>query len=121
MLIASGLSLEDALLGQFELACCDSVSAFLRDEVAREADARYLDGVYSSVLHSPEFEEVRVEVVAIPGTDEGSRFVDQFLGPSASRVPLSDGEPRLVLNPTRKKARIMAYWAEKVGARVVCH
>ena len=117
--VVSGLSLADVMLGQFELVCCDSVSVFLRTEVVSSAEQWYLAQLYQQFQRSPEFACVKVTVVSVPQTALGEQFVDQFLGGT-------DVMPRVVVaslrsheeTMMRKKARIMAHWAEKIGAVV---
>jgi hypothetical protein len=116
--IASGLSLGDALLGQFELVCCDSISVFLKVEVLSSATGAYLARLYSQVQSSSEFEDVIVRVTAIPNTDQGKRIVQQFFG-GAEKVSVADGTGYSYAGAMmRKKARIMAHWAGKIGAEV---
>lgn len=115
--VAEDLSIEDALLGQFEFVCCDAVSVFLSAEVAKEADLAYLADLYGRLLASPEFEPVEVTVVEVPRSPEGRRFVDQFLGfdfegESFPTFPVSMVAPR-------KKARIMKHWARKTGGSIL--
>jgi hypothetical protein len=116
--VARGLSLYDALLGQFELVCCDSVSVFLRDGVVWSAAGDYLARLYPQFELSPEFETVSVNVGSIPRTEQGERIVRQFFG------GMEDDSDRVHTgfsfhgNMMRKKARIMAYWAKKLGAEV---
>jgi hypothetical protein len=118
LIIDRGLTLEEALQGQFELICCDSVSAFFRSEVILGQDENYLAELYRKVLASPEFRPVRVDVLEVPETESGQRFVDQFLGP-----PLP-GQKRRVKRFSSiapfKKARIMTHWGARIGAPVQC-
>lgn len=116
--IAGALSLADAFLGQFELVCSDSVSVFLRDEVILSAWGDYLPKLYAQVQSSSEFEDVVVTVGSIPSTEEGRRVVDQFFGgvEQFSLDPLTGYSYRGIM--MRKKARIMAHWARKIGAEV---
>ena len=80
----------------------------------------YLAQLYQQFLQSPEFENVNVIVASVPPTALGEQFIDQFLGET-------DIIPRLVIagmhscreSMMRKKARIMAHWAEKIGAKIV--
>lgn len=118
--IASSLSLADAMLGQFELVCCDAVSVFLRNEVVSAAEYPYLGELYRQFQKSPEFETVKVRITSVPDTVMGEHFVDQFLGgvdiiPQLVAAGLRSCEESMM----RKKARIMAHWAEKIGAKVV--
>jgi hypothetical protein len=112
------LSEEDALFGQFELVCCDAVSVFVRSEVLEQGDKRYLQSLFEQVLHSSEFAPAKVEVLDVPATESGQKFVDQFLGV----LPQSQGfqSTKLSASVPFKKARIMKHWATRVGARVVC-
>jgi hypothetical protein len=48
--VAGSLSLGDAMLGQFELVCCDSIAVFLRDEVVASAERQYLVELYQQFL-----------------------------------------------------------------------
>ncbi len=61
--INAGLTQEDALWGQFELICCDSVSVFLRSEVVEENDRLYLGPLFKKVLGSAEFRPTKVRVL----------------------------------------------------------
>lgn len=119
LLITSGLSLADAVLGQFELICGDSISVFLRDEVALSATGDYLGQVYAQFRRSQEFEEVTVHVASVPDTDQGRRFGEQFLGYTADNVDDTPKNYPLEMRIMRKKARIMAHWARKIGAKIV--
>jgi hypothetical protein len=118
--VVSGLSLGDVMLGQFELVCCDSISVFLRTEVVSSAEQWYLAQLYQQFRGSPEFESVAVTIASVPQTALGEQFVDQLLGGA-------DIIPRLVTRGLhsyrgtmmRKKARIMAHWAKKIGAEIV--
>ena len=111
--VTSGLSLADALLGQFELISSDAISVFLDDEVFNEATQRYLNELYAQLIQSPEFEVVRLRIEFIPATNRGEDFIEQFVG--------SDDSWRShVLKLPRKKARIMEHWAKKIGGRVTC-
>ena len=44
--VSNGLTVEDAMLGQFELACCDSAAVFIRDEVVAELFLNSLDDLF---------------------------------------------------------------------------
>jgi hypothetical protein len=112
-----GLSLGDAMLGQFELVCCDSISVFLRNEVVATAERLYLAQLYQQFRRSPEFENVAVTIASVPQTASGEHFVDQFLGEADGIIPRISG-PLHVENMMRKKARIMAHWAQKIGAEI---
>jgi hypothetical protein len=117
--IAGSLSIGDAMLGQFELICCDSISIFLRDEVYASSDSWYLTQLYQQIRESPEFEHIKVKIASVPKTTVGEHFVDQFLGGPDVIPPLvSAGLRSFTGNMMRKKARIMAHWAEKIGAEV---
>ena len=118
MPVTSGLSLGDAMLGQFELVCCDSVSVFLRDEIVSSAEQEYLTQLYQQFPESPEFQSVTVTVVSLPDTVSGKHFADQFLGEADVIVHGSRGPSRCE-NMMRKKARIMTHWAQKIGAEIV--
>jgi len=116
VVINADLSHHDALLGQFEFVCCDAIAAFISSGVVAQAEPSYLRDLFAGLRRSPEFREVTITVRSVPKTEEGLRFFDQFLGFTATdamvrAVPLN----RLVL---RKKARIMAHWASKIGADV---
>ena len=109
--ITEGLTHGDALLGQFELISCDSVSVFIEDDVVKSASQDYLDNLYQQLLSSDEFQEVLVQIDSLPANDQGNKFVDQFIGDSVQKFP-SD------LTTLRKKARIMQHWAAKIGGAV---
>ena len=109
--IKTGLSYTDVQIAQFELICCDAVSAFIADEVVAEAPADYLTDLYAKLLRSDEFELVSVRIDSIPGSPMGQEFCDRFL---SGRRPIAPA----VVDLMRKKARIMEHWAKKLGGRV---
>ena len=111
LVVANGLSFEDALLAQFEFICCDAKTVFVRDDIARSGSPTYLDRLYERLRQSEEFATVTVEVQIVPEGDEGLRYLDQFLGMRTPSLPLRVSVPR-------KKARIMTHWATKIGACV---
>jgi hypothetical protein len=119
VVIASGLSLGDAILGQFELVCCDSISVFLRDEVAASNDRSYLSELFQQFRESPEFESIPATITLIPQTAPGRQFVDQFLGGMSHVASCPHRGYFYEGKIMRKKARIMAHWAKKIGAEVV--
>ena len=109
--ITEGLTHNDALLGQFELISCNSVSVFIEDVVVNGASQDYLDTLYRQLLSSDEFQEVAVRVVSLPENNQGNKFVDQFIGDELTDFPRD-------LRTLRKKARIMQHWAAKIGGAV---
>ena len=109
LVCCAGLTLEDAMLAQFELVCCDAVAVFVRDEVVHGAEREYLDEIYLRVRASDEFAPQRVHLGAVPDTDEGRSFLRQFLGRTDVRLPFR-------ATVTMKKARVMSHWADQVGA-----
>ena len=106
------------MLGQFELICCDSISVFLRTEVVASAEPWYLTQLYRQFRQSPEFESIPITIVSVPNTVLGERFVDQFLGGMEVVGSMASGSLRCE-NVMRKKARIMAHWAKKIGAEII--
>ena len=116
--VARGLSHYDALLGQFELVCCDSVSVFLRDGVVWSAKGDYLARLYPQFELSPEFEDVSINVHSIPHSERGERIVRQFFGGMVADSDQVHTDYSFHGKMMRKKARIMAYWAKKLGAQV---
>jgi len=119
VIINLGLTEAEALSGQFELICCDSVSAFVRSEVLLERDQKdYLDALFQRVLQSGEFRPTRIDVLEVPATDAGERFMEQFLGNLAreDKRPMDE----FSLWVPYKKARLMKHWAVRVGAQVQC-
>jgi hypothetical protein len=110
------LTEEDATMGQFELVCCEAISAVVRSEVAGEGDREYLAELLQIVSRSPEFQPVTIRIDDVPSTEDGRKFLDQFLGTDL-REPRQLDLPRRVTMPA-KKARIMKHWATRVGARV---
>jgi hypothetical protein len=108
--LKSGLAHEDALLGQFELACCDAISVFLADEVAAHGASDYLTDLYGRLLQSPEFEIVSMRLESIPENPQGEDFLRQFVGRTVRHFPIE-------LKVLRKKARIMEHLAAKIGGR----
>lgn len=116
--VARGLSIYDALLGQFELVCSDSVSVFLRDGVVWPAQGDYLARLYPQFESSPEFESVIVDVRSIPRTEQGERIVRQFFGGMEADSDRVNAGFSFHGKMMRKKARIMEYWAKKLGAQI---
>jgi len=116
--VRSGLTLDQAIVGQFELVCCDCISVFLRDEIAAEGAAEYLRSLYSRLRASPEFKPVSVTVSLVPDTDSGRQFCDQFLS-TALEKRVHYGSDRAVRDRVFwKKARIMAHWASEMGVQL---
>ena len=115
--VATGLTMDDALLGQFELACCDSAAVFLRDAIVAEDDREYLSKLYAGLLAGEEFAPVEIEIHAIPRDDRGGRFLGQFLGRAADDRLFQVGLP-LRQTVIHKKARLMLHWGGKIGADV---
>lgn len=118
-IVNPGLTEAEALWGQFELICCDSVAAFIRSEVLMDREQRdYLSTVFQRVLLSPEFRPTRIDVCAVPATEAGEKFMDQFIGNALSTEnrPLDE----FTLLVPYKKARLMKHWAVRVGAQVEC-
>lgn len=116
--VADQLSIADAMLGQFELVCSDSVSVFLCDEVISSAGPYYLSDLYSQLRASSEFETVQVNLAGLPESDLGLRFIEQFIGDSEDSTLSSLKDYRYSGMMMNKKARLMAYWARKIGAEV---
>lgn len=114
--IHSDLTQEEALFGQFELICCDAIGVFIRSEILEQNDKSYIQTLFQTVQQSPEFMPTKIDVLEIPATESGERFVDQFLG-----APLPGQKRRVsrfsVWVPF-KKARIMNHWATRIGARI---
>ena len=110
------LTEEDATLGQFELVCCEAISAVVRSEVAGEADREYLADLLRRISSSPEFQPAAIRVDDVPTNESGQRFVDQFLGLDLKTLR-ERGFPLRLTMPA-KKARIMKHWAARVGAQV---
>lgn len=114
-----GLTEAEACYGQFELICCDAVAVFVRSEVLLAPNQKeYLDAVFRRVLESPEFKPVRIDVIEVPATESGEKFVDQFLGNACPEEKRPIDEFSLWV--PYKKARIMKHWAARVGAQVQC-
>ena len=118
VVIVGSLAIEDALFGQFELISCDAISVFIRDEVVSEGLDEYLRNLYDDLRHSHEFEVVTFDISTLPNSADGDRFLDQFMGIDANELA-----HRMIATPlrtrlARKKARIMAHWAEKIGVAV---
>jgi hypothetical protein len=111
--INSDLTEEEALWGQFELICCDSISVFVRSEVLAQSDRAYLRSLFETVLQSIEFSPTTVRVIQVPRTEAGAKFIDQFLG---GRFP-KRASP-VVLEVSFKKARMMKHWATRIGAEI---
>lgn len=110
--VKHGLTLPDAVLAQFELACCDIISVFIADPVVADAEPRFLAEFYRILVHADEFEKVSVLLVSVPDSPEGLAFVQQFVSNDMPALPYE-------MVAMRKKARIMLHWAKKIDARVV--
>ena len=76
--LLTGLTLDDAMLAQFELACCDSAAVFVRDEVVAENDRVYLSELYAELSSSEEFEQVGIEIRDVPQASKESGFCCSF-------------------------------------------
>jgi hypothetical protein len=113
VIINPDLAEEEALWGQFELICCDTISIFLRSEVMEHNDKSYLGPLFKKVLNSSEFKPAMISILEVPQTESGQKFVEQFLG----GVPVKRVFPMTLMMPF-KKARIMEYWAGRVGAQL---
>ncbi len=111
-MIAQQLTLDEAMGGQFALACCDCVSAFFPDEVVYDANAGYLHELSEAVIRSAEFEPVTVRLVAILPSEKGRQFSWQFLGVAVGIATPSE------IQVHRKKARLMMHWAPKCDVRL---
>jgi hypothetical protein len=107
-----GLSHADALLGQFELVCCDCISVFICDQVLASASSKYLTDLFARLRASPEFDLVAARLESVPLGPDGLKFSDRFLGRMYAELPLD-------LRIMRKKARSMAQAAESIGARLI--
>lgn len=115
--VNQGLTEAEALYGQFELICCDSISVFLRSEIlSGQSDKSYLETLLHQILASSEFQPVIAQIESIPKTELGEKFIDQFLGKSFRQA---DGTPK-PLCITFKKARLMKLWADRIGVRMIC-
>jgi hypothetical protein len=117
--ISMGLSSADALLGQFELICCDSVSIFVKTEVISSATGSYLSRLYSQIQSSTEFEEVIIDVHSIPNNEQGKRLLHQFFGDHEEISCDANKGYSLKKIIMRKKARILEHWARKIGAEAL--
>jgi hypothetical protein len=117
--VRRGLSLDEAIAGQFELISCDSVSVFVRDGVAAHGSRQYLGELYRRLRLSPEFRPVIVAISFIPDSDGGRRFCDQFLAASDAH-PVCFGRPIAIRDLVfQKKARNMAHWAKEIGVSMI--
>jgi hypothetical protein len=105
------LTLADAMLTQFELACADVISIFLSDYVVANGDPVYLTSLYRDMERADEFQIVTVRVASVPDSATGRSFIDQFIAPDLRAFPCE-------FIALRKKARIMAHWAKEIGATV---
>lgn len=108
--VRRNLSLTDALVGQFELICSDSISVFLRDDVVRLGNPSYLRELFDNLRAGEEFAPVTAQLTSIPADEHGRRFLLQFFGQFLGLDTTH--------TVTRKKARIMAHWAAKLGATI---
>jgi hypothetical protein len=107
--VVRGLSLEEAFVGQFALACCDCAVSFVPDEVARQADRAWWPQFYREVMQSGDFQQVVVDLMDVPPGEAGRRYAWQFLGMATVAVPQA-------LTIFRIKAELMEYWGNRLGA-----
>lgn len=114
--VALRLTEAEAIYGQFELICCDSISAFFRSGIVSGINMpNHLDALFRNILASPEFRPVNIDVISIPQNESGEEFVDQFLGlPFPPKTPLTN------ITVPFKKARIMKHWADRIAVQVKC-
>ena len=110
--VERGLSHADALLGQFELICCDCISVFVCDTVLASASPQYLTSLFARLRASPEFDLVTARLESVPLGPKGLAFLNRFFGRRHVDLPLE-------LRVMRKKARSMRQAAEQIGARLV--
>jgi hypothetical protein len=114
-----GLTEAEALWGQFELICCNTIAAFVRSEVLLDQEQQdYLNTVFQRVLLSSEFKSTRIDIREVPATEAGENFMNQFIG-GAVREKNRPLEEFSLMVPY-KKARLMRHWAARVGAQVEC-
>src|SRR6266446_6326341 len=78
LIVNPDLEYGDALLGQFELICCDAPAAFVNSEVLEQGDEMYLTSLFHRIGKSPEFAPCTLAMIDIPETEEGRKFGDQF-------------------------------------------
>src|SRR6185437_3719363 len=105
-IVNPGLTEAEALWGQFELICCDTIAAFVRSEVLLDREQReYLETVYQRVLRSPEFRPTRIDIREVPATEGGEKFMDQFIGKAVAEEQRPLDEFSLLV--PYKKARLM--------------
>jgi hypothetical protein len=110
--VEHGLSHADALLGQFELICCDCISIFVCDTVLASASSQYLKRLFARLRTSAEFDLVGARLESVPLGPAGLAFMNRFFGQLLVDLPLE-------LQVMRKKARSMSQVAESIGARLV--
>jgi hypothetical protein len=111
--VGQQMTLEDAPAGQFALACCDCVTAFVRDEIVDDSAIKAFRRIHSEVMKSPEFERIVVQTDFIPDSEQGRRFGWQFFG-------LATGlQFPTIRSVYRKKARLMEHWAKKAGVTLL--
>ncbi|NQT11495.1 MAG: hypothetical protein HQ582_02020 [Planctomycetes bacterium] len=115
LVVNADLSHHDALLGQFEFVCCDAIAVFLRSRVAAGAEASYLKELFARLCQGGEFRDVTVSLGGVPRNEEGSRFLDQFLGLVGAEAERQQFPVELQM--LYKKARIMAHWAGRIGGK----
>jgi len=116
LVVNADLSFHDAALGQFELVCCDAIAVLLASRVAARAEEPYLKQLFARLHRSDEFRDVTLRVGYVPGTEEGRRFLDQFLG--LVGVEAETQQFPTDMHMYYKKARIMVHWAARIGAEV---
>ncbi|MHC4408776.1 MAG: hypothetical protein ACYS0E_03180 [Planctomycetota bacterium] len=109
--IVAGLTPQAAQEAQWEFVSCDCIAVYVRDEIVDEGGSTYLKSLFQTVRKSPEFTPVEVEVESVPDSEPGKRYLDQFFGSKTPDLPHR-------VQVREKKARLMEFFGEKVGAVV---
>lgn len=112
LVVCRGLTLDDALAAQAAFACCDSITAFVRDELADQMMPVDYAILLSEIEFSPEFQPLRLRIETMPQTQPSQRFNWVFFGMAVGlELPVE-------VVAYRKKARLMQHWAQHIGGRI---
>lgn len=109
-IICRGLAIDEATAVQADLICTDTITVFVEDPIVEHVDREQLIRLTAPFRAAREFETVTVCVEHLPDDDRGTRFLQRFFG---RHLPAP-----AIVRATRKKARLMREWAERIGGAV---
>ena len=110
--VCQRMTLDDAMVGQFALVCCDCVSAFITDDLVDAENKPFFEQLLREVSTSTEFDLVTTKVMYIPDSKAAKRFCWQFFGQAEGVKAPAEYEFH------RKKVRLMKLAADQCGVRM---